>query len=440
MKKLNKKLPKVIIVGIPNVGKSTLFNKLTSKKKAIVHREAGMTRDVIKEKVNYESKTYELIDTGGVFEEKDDYLLKEVKKRVLEEVKKSDLVLFLFDIKRDVLPIEEELFIDIKKTGKKIIIVLNKADSIKDNDKRFYYEKYKKEIVVVSAEHSLGIEELQEKIIENIDTKENLDKEDKNKIKILFTGKTNVGKSSLLNAILDEDRFIVSKSEHTTRDVIDEDVNIGGKTYTLIDSAGIRKIRKLKDSREKAGVIKTKKFIKKADVVVLLLSPDLGIKKQDLEIAREIEKNKKPLIIAVNKSDLFKDEREKISFEKLLREKLFFLYYAPVSFVSAKEKKGINKLFKKIEKTFSEFNKRVPTSELNEFFETIRAKISLIGEDGKPLNSKYITQVSTSPPKFLIFSKRSGYPSLSHYRFLEKEIRKRFGFTGVPIILIFKKG
>ncbi len=433
----NKRIPKVVITGIPNVGKSTLFNRLCGRKKAIVHREAGMTRDSIREKVFYNGRVYVLVDTGGVFEEKDNFLLKKVKQRVIDEVKDSDLVLFVFDSKREILPIEEELFVDIKKTGKKILIVLNKVDNERDLVKIAYYEKFNREVVPISAEHKKGIDDLQERIVETINAPK-IEEENKDKIKVLFTGKTNVGKSSLLNAIIGDERFIVSNIQHTTRDVIDEEIELGDKTYILVDSAGLRKLRKLRDSKEKAGVIKTKKSIKYADVVCFIVSPDLSITREDLNIAREIERNKKPVIIIVNKKDLFRSERDIVEFEKLLREKLFFLYYAPIIFVSSIEGKKLGKIFKKINEVYNESRKNIKTQELNDFLGEVVSKKPMISRDGIQLNPKYITQVGISPPKFMIFTKKRGVPSEASLRFFEKKLRERFKFSGTPIVFLFK--
>ncbi len=433
----NRKIPKVVIAGIPNVGKSTLFNRLCGRKKAIVHREAGMTRDSIREKVFYDDRVYLLVDTGGVFEEKDNFLLKKVKQKVLDEIMEADLVLFVFDSKREILPVEEELFVDIKKTGKQILIVLNKVDNERELIKKAYYEKFKREIIPISAEHKKGIETLQEKIVE-VTKAPKMDEKEEQKIKVLFTGKTNVGKSSLLNAIIGDERFIVSNIQHTTRDVIDEEIEFGSNKYILIDSAGLRKLKKLIDSREKAGVIKTKKSIKSSDIVCFVVSPDLSITREDLNIAREIEKNKKPVIIIVNKKDLFKNERDIANFEKFLREKLFFLYYAPIIFISAKEGKRIGKIFKKINDVYSESRKKIKTQELNDFLFETTSKKPLTTKDGMPLNSKYMTQTGIEPPRFLIFTKRKGIPSEASIRFFEKKLRERFGFSGVPIIFSFK--
>ena len=435
-----KKIPKVIIAGIPNVGKSTLFNKLVKKRKAIVHRKAGMTRDFVKDIVKHEGRTFELYDTGGFFEE-DGEMFSKVKESAIRLAEKSDLILLLFDSRRELLPIEKELYRTLKKTGVKIIIVVNKVDTeeyekIQETETSFM--EFGEEIFTISAEHNHRLEELLEKILENIP--EYYEKDEKeSSLKIAIVGKTNVGKSSILNKFLNEERAIVSSVPHTTRDILDEEIKYKGQKFILMDTAGIRKLNKLKDSKEKAAIIKAEKSIPRADVIIFVLDLSEEFTKQDMRIAALIKENMKPLVIALNKWDLIPNKKRGDKLIKEVDSKFHFIKFAPKLFVSAKTGKNLLKLLDYSINVYENYKRKIQTSELNRVFENINNKNPILTIDSNPIKIKYITQIKYGPPVFGLFASSSKKLMPSAESYLEKQFRAVFDFEGTPIKFIVRK-
>ncbi len=434
-----KKIPKVVIAGIPNVGKSTLFNKLIKKKKSIVHRKAGMTRDFVKDIVNYNDRIFELYDTGGFFEE-DGEIFSKVKDSALNLAKDSDLILFLLDSRRELLPIERELYRILKKTGVKIIIVINKVDTednIKIQEAEASFMEFGEELITISSEHNHRIDELLELILKNIPVA--YQKQENKGLKIAIVGKTNVGKSSLLNRILNQERAIVSSTPHTTRDILDEEVRYNGQNFILMDTAGIRKLNKLKDSKEKAAIIKAEKSIPRADVIIFVLDLSENFTKQDMRIAGLIKDNMKPVVMALNKWDLIKDKNRGDKIIKEIDSKFHFLKFAPKVFISAKTGKNILKLLDLSLMVYKNYKKKIPTSELNNFFERINNKSPILTVDSNPIKIKYLTQIKYGPPVFALFASSAKKLMPSAESFLEKQFRAAFDFEGTPIKFIVRK-
>ncbi len=433
------KIPKVSIIGIPNVGKSTLFNKLTGKKKSIVHNQAGMTRDSVIEKVVYEGNVFELVDTGGFFEE-DNEIYNIVKSKVIESVENSDLILFLLDSKRDILPIEEELYRILKKTGVKILIVLNKVDT----ESREKIEEIKnacffsESMVSISAEHNLRLYELLDEIMKRIPLKKYSEAENK-VLKIAIVGKTNVGKSSILNRIIKRDRAIVSSQPHTTRDVLDEEIIYNKQKIIIMDTAGIRRLSKLKDSKEKASIIKAQKTIPEADVVVFVLDISSQFTRQDMQIAGMIKDNLKPLVMVLNKWDIFNNKEKAEKIIKEINKTFHFINFAPKLFVSAKTGKNIERILEFTNIVYKNYIKRIQTAEVNKVFAMIHDRTPILTENSNPVNIKYITQIKSSPPLFALFSGRKEKLKPSAEKFLERKFREAFDFTGTPIKFTVRK-
>ncbi len=433
------KIPKVSIVGIPNVGKSTLFNKLCGKKKSIVHNQAGMTRDSVKEKVIYEDNIFELIDTGGFFEENNE-IYNIVKERVIESVKDSDLILFLIDSRRELLPIEKELYRILKRIGVEILIVLNKVDT--ENEEKieeivndFHFSE---KTIPISAEHNLRIYELFDEIMKRIPHKKA--SQVKNKIlKIAIVGKTNVGKSSILNKIINRERAIVSSQPHTTRDILDEEISYNKKQIIIMDTAGIRKLTKLKSSKEKAAIIKAQKTIPDSDVVVFVLDISSPWTRQDMQIAGMIKENMKPVVMVLNKWDIFQGQEIPNNIIKEINKTFHFMNFAPKLFVSAKTGKNINRILEMANFVYENYTKRIQTAEVNKLFATIHNRTPILTENSNPVKIKYITQIKIAPPVFALFSGRKEKLKPSAERFLERKFREAYDFTGTPIKFVVRK-
>jgi len=433
------KIPKVSIVGIPNVGKSTLFNKLCGKKKSIVHNQAGMTRDSVKEKVIYEENVFELIDTGGFFEENNE-IYNIVKERVIDSVKDSDLILFLIDSRRELLPIEKELYRILKRIGVEILIILNKVDT--ENEEKieeiindFHFSE---KTIPISAEHNLRIYELFDEIMKRIPHKKA--SEIKNKIlKVAIVGKTNVGKSSILNKIINKERAIVSSQPHTTRDILDEEISYNKKQIIIMDTAGIRKLTKLKNSKEKAAIIKAQKTIPDSDVVAFVLDISSPFTRQDMQIAGMIKENMKPVVMVLNKWDIFQEQEIPNKVIKELNKTFYFMNFAPKLFVSAKTGKNINRILEMVNFVYENYTKRIQTAEVNKLFATIHNRTPILTENSNPVKIKYITQIKIAPPVFALFSGRKEKLKPSAERFLERKFREAYDFTGTPIKFVVRK-
>lgn len=435
---------KVAICGRPNVGKSTLFNRLISQRKAIVSHKAGTTRDRIYGRVDYNNKSFVLIDTGGLMIDKDDEILEEVKKQIKTAVLEADLILFVVEISG--LTKEDLFALDfLRKNFKKIILVVNKTDHremIKKASSEFFSFGDLDGPVFISAIHKLGIEELLEKIINYIpDNFVFKDIPEEEKIKVAFCGRPNVGKSSLLNKIIGEERAIVSEKPGTTRDVVDVEIDIQGRRVIFIDTAGVRRRGKIKWGEEKFSVIRSLQAIERADIAVLLIDAKEGIVKQDLHIAEHALKTYSGVILAVNKWDLVEKEKSQEEYINYLRNKISFLPWAPVVFISALQGKNINKLLELIFQINEERRKRVRIKELNKIIKEaiLKHPPSRISSQKPFPKIFYVTQAEGVPPTFVFMTSFSDNLHFSYKRYLENVIRENFGFWGTAIKMIFKE-
>ena len=438
------KTPIVAIVGRPNVGKSTLFNKLSGKRLSIVDDMPGVTRDALFAKCDWNNKEFIIIDTGG-FETKTkhDEILKAVNTKTKEYIDKADVILFVVNLKDGILAVDIELSNFLKRTKKPIILCINKCDSIGEPPLNYYdfFQLSQTKMFAISAIHGHGVGDLLDEIVKNFkDFEKESEKEDESRIKVAILGKPNVGKSSLINAILKKEQLIVSNVAGTTRDSIDILIKFNNKEYIFIDTAGLRKKNKITEKIEKYSAIRSFFAIERADVCILLLDATNGAVEQDLKIAGYINKKGKSLIVAINKWDLIeKDENTAKNYEKILKKHFNFMKHIPYIFISVKTKQRLNNIFPLIEDVNLQANKRLTTGMLNEILSYSVEKMQPPSMKGKKLKIYYITQVSCKPPTFAIFVNNKNLFHFSYKRYLENQIRKEYKFLGNPLKFIIKE-
>jgi GTP-binding protein len=431
------KIPLITIIGVPNTGKSTLFNRLIGEKKALIHSEPGMTRDIFQKTFEINNKEFKIQDSGGFFLD-DQVITEEINKRIFREAKKSDLVIFLFDGKRELLGYEKDLFLEIRKLNNRILPVINKVDNpAKYLLPNSYYE-LKQDFLYISAEHLQGLDELLE-LIENtfLDYQPGKRMTEKPKARISIMGKPNVGKSSIINKILADDHVIVSPIAGTTRDSVDIEIKREGKTFILVDNAGIRKLKKVKEDTESAAVIRAEKDILYADIIIFVFDASKRIDQNDLLLAHKLLKAAKPIIIAANKWDLVENtdkNRAKFIIEKI-RQSFNFFYFAPLIFVSAVTGKNIFNLIDKAENIHKKLHTRLKTSRVNAIIQSILKEQKFLTESNNVFNPKYIT-IESYQPFFVTFHTSSRYKLKPfHEQYLKKRIGEELELEGIPVFL-----
>jgi len=435
-----KKPIKVAIVGFPNVGKSTLFNRLLKQKRSLVHSLPGMTRDQIPAFCRLANKSFILIDTGGFFDSQGDPFSSQVKQKAWEASQMADVLLFVLDGKRGMAPGEEELFFLLKKMDKPIFVVINKIDTSREEDQiGDFYRLGEEEIILISAEHKRNLDYLEERIIDILPLSADRDAETK-PLQIAIVGRINVGKSSVVNRLSGEKRLIVSEIPGTTRDSTDTLIRRNKKTFCLIDTAGIRKMSRTKDKREKAGIVKAKKDIGHADVVCLILDAMEFPTHQDTAIAHLAHDSGKPLIMALNKWDLIQKETQshKESHDRIYR-KLDFVSYAPLVFISALSGQRIVKILDLSEEVFANGEKKIPTPRLNKFLKKMNTKHPPVSRNRKKIKLKYMVQKGILPPSFIIFTHSQASLDSAYEKFFLKKLYEEFDFLGTPLRLTLKK-
>ncbi len=428
----------MVILGYPNAGKSTLFNRLLGQKKALVHSLPGMTRDLITGVARIDDREFLLVDTGGFADGRVDPISSQVKAKALQAARSADLLIFLFDSKRPLTGGEEELFLEIKKYGRPLLPVVNKVDMPESEpDLSEYYRLGIKDFIVISAEHKLNLEYLREKIREALPAGPEGSRPSEPEpapLKIAIIGRINVGKSSLVNRLCGEDRLLVSEVPGTTRDSVDTLIIRNKKTYCLVDTAGIRKFSGTKDSREKAGIIRAQRNIEEADVICLVLDIQEFPTRQDAHIAGLAHKSGKPMLIALNKWDLA--EKQLVNPKEVqahVFSRLNFVDYAPLVFVSALTGQRVTKILDLAEEVYQSASRKVETSLLNRFWEKFSREHPPKTRDGSTLKVKYMVQKGVRPPTFVLFG-HSRAPLLPAYeKFLTDVFRREFGFTGTPL-------
>jgi GTP-binding protein len=419
--------PVVVIVGRPNVGKSTLFNRITGGRRAIVGDEPGITRDRIHGLAEHDGCRFELIDTGGIVVHDQEFIPSQVLRQAEVALKSAAHIIFLVDGRSEITGPDRDLAQMLQRLGKPVTLAVNKIDtSAREALAHEFYELGIAEVCPVSAEHGIGVDALLDRVTAGFSEacEENAASTEKT-IKVAIIGRPNVGKSTLLNALTGEERAIVSPIAGTTRDAVDEKVTRDGVEYVFIDTAGIRRKGKTNLMAEKLSVVMARRHLRMADVALLIIDTTEGVVGLDATIAGYAHEGGRALIVCVNKWDERK-ERNKQDFERDLRDQLKFLEYAPVVFMSAKTGAGVEPLFKLIREVYQSATQRIPTGELNRFVEHLRF------EERKIF---YITQASIRPPTFVVFTDRGGPLHFSHERHLINQLRRRFGFRGTPIIL-----
>jgi len=432
------RLPVVAIVGRPNVGKSTLFNRLLGKRDAIVDDVSGVTRDRNYGESEWNGKKFRLIDTGGYVPESSDLFEAAIREQVEIAINESDSIIFLVDFKSGINPIDKIIVSILRQSNKEFFLVINKVDN--EKQKNFiseFYELGVSDIYDISALSGRRIGDLLDKITKNFSA---VNIEEEKRLKIAIVGRPNVGKSSLTNALLGEERSIVTNIPGTTRDSIDSILKYYGEEIILIDTAGLRKKSKVQESIEFFSNIRSYKAIGECDVAIVLIDAQQGFENQDQKIIDEVIRWRKGLIIAVNKWDLIeKDQNTAVKFEKAIKTKLGTADFAHIIFISALTKQRIYKLIELSKSVQAERLKRIPTSELNEFLlSEIEKNPPPATKTGKEVKIKYVTMGGQHYPVFIFFT---NFPKqiADHYkRFLENLIRRQYGYNGVPITLSFK--
>lgn len=424
----------VALVGRPNVGKSTLFNKLSHAKISIIEDTPGVTRDRIYSIVNYLDYRFNLIDTGGIDLGEGDFN-KSIEMQVSLAIDEADVIVFVVDSKESINANDKYLADMLHKSGKRVIVVLNKSDN-KDSmiHKYDYYELGFSEYLEISAEHSVNVTELLDLIVKDFPKYE---KEEDDKIKFSLIGRPNVGKSSLVNAIIGDDKLIVSDIAGTTRDAVDTVFRYENNEFVVIDTAGMRKRGKIYENIEKYSLLRSLKAIERSDVCILVIDYLDGIREHDKHIASYAIEAGKGIVIVVNKFDEYSHE-EKNNFIKLIRSEFQFLSYANIVFVSAKNKKNIHLIMPEVLKAYESCNRQIQTSILNDIIEEAYNLNLPPSYKGKRLKIYYTVQESISPPKFVFFVNSKNLVHFSYYRYLENKIRENIELTGTPIILKFK--
>jgi GTPase len=417
--------PTVVIVGRPNVGKSTLFNRITGKRRSIVGNEPGITRDRIHGLAEYGGKNFEVIDTGGIVPDDSEYIPAQILKQAQVALERAAHIILLVDGRSELAGPDRDLARMLLRTGKPISLAVNKADSSKqDGIAHDFYSLGIREIFPISSEHGIGVDALLEHVTENF-AESAAPEEESEAIKVSIIGRPNVGKSTLLNALTGQDRAIVSPIAGTTRDAVDEEITVDGVQYVFVDTAGIRRKSKTKLMAEKLSVVMARRHIRMAHVVLLVLDATEGVLGLDATIAGYAQEGGRGIIICVNKWDEA-PAHTKTAFEANLRDQLKFLEWAPVEFISAKTGMGVKRLFERIREVYEAASKRVTTGELNRFVESLHFEERKI---------YYITQASIRPPTFVLFTNRSEPLHFSHERYLMNQIRKHFGFRGTPVVI-----
>jgi GTP-binding protein len=446
-------LPLIAIVGRPNVGKSTLFNRLVGSRRSIVGDEPGITRDRIYGDLTWNGRKLRIVDTGGIIPEEKELIPAEIFRQARVALDQAAAIVMVVDGRSELAAPDIELARLLIRAGKPLFLAVNKVDSPKleaeaENFRRLGIKNLKP----VSAEHGLGVAELLEEILgavpqssepaadgEQGTAEEVADEEDAREVRVAIIGRPNVGKSTLLNQLTGTSRAIVSPVAGTTRDAVDEIVERDGKRFRFIDTAGIRRKGKTHLMAEKLSVVMARKHLEAADVALMVIDATEGVTSSDATIAGYAHESGRSIVIVVNKWDLVTHARtdgkppaERGIFEEQLRRAMKFLGYAPVVFVSAVSGKGVDKLFTTLEHVAAERRKRVTTGEMNRFMKQVDFERASV-PSSKRVRIKYVTQAATSPPTFILFTDRAVKLHFSYQRFLENEIRKAFGFEGSPI-------
>lgn len=436
-----KRKPIVAVVGRPNVGKSTLFNALAGENIAIVKDTPGITRDRIYTDVTWLDKSFTLIDTGGIEPDSNDIILSQMRTQAEIAMETADVIIFLVDVKQGLVDSDAKVADMLRRSHKPVVLVVNKVDSI-NKYMADVYEFYNLGIGdphPISAINRLGLGDVLDEVMAHFPELEG-DEEEDERPRIAIVGKPNVGKSSLINKLLGENRLIVSDIAGTTRDAVDTEVTYHGKEYVFIDTAGLRRKNKIKEDLEKYMIVRTVSAVERADIVVLLIDAVEGVTEQDAKIAGIAHERGKAVIIAVNKWDAVeKNDKTIYQVTERIRNTLSYMPYAEILFISALTGQRLNKLYETIDMVSENHAMRVATGVLNEIMAEAVAMQQPPADKGKRLKLYYITQVSVKPPTFVIFVNDKELMHFSYTRYIENQIRETFGFKGTPLRFIIRE-
>ena len=434
--------PIIAIVGRPNVGKSTLFNKLIGERRSIVEDVPGVTRDRIYGETEWCGKRLIVIDTGGIEPKSDDIILSQMKFQAQIAIEDADVIIFMCDIRAGLTADDREIALMLKKSGKPVVICVNKCDSIGNLPLEFYefYELgFDRDPVAVSSVHGTGSGDVLDQCIDALGDRDYTDNDD-DSIKVAVIGKPNAGKSSMINKMLGEQRLIVSDIAGTTRDAVDSPLSNSHGNYTLIDTAGLRRQSKINDKIEKYSVLRAHMAVERANVCILMIDAGSGITEQDEKIAGIAHESGKAIIIAVNKWDTIEKDNSTVNeFTQKIRTALSFMPYAPIMFVSAKTGQRIDDLFERINYVYGQSTLRISTGMLNDVLAEATMRTQPPSDKGRRLKIYYMTQTGVTPPTFVIFCNSAELFHFSYQRYLENCLRQTFGFVGTPIKLIIRE-
>lgn len=433
--------PVVAIVGRPNVGKSTLFNTLAKEKISIVQDTPGVTRDRIYADVSWLNYNFTIVDTGGIEPESSDIILKSMREQAEIAINTADVIMFITDVRQGLVDADGKVADMLRRSGKPVVLVVNKVDSF-EKFMPDVYEFYNLGIgdpMPVSAASQLGLGDMLDEVVKHFGDNSKDEAEDE-RPRIAIIGKPNVGKSSIINKLLGEDRVIVSDIAGTTRDAVDTTIKRNGQEYVFIDTAGLRRKSKIKEEIERYSIIRTVSAVERCNVAVLVIDAEEGITEQDTKIAGIAHERGKGMIIVVNKWDkIEKDDKTIYKFTENVRNKLSYMPYAEMLFVSAKTGQRLPKLFETIDAVIENHSLRIATGVLNEIMAEAVALNQPPSDKGKRLKLFYITQVAVKPPTFVIFVNDKELMHFSYTRYIENKIRETFGFKGTPLKFIIRE-
>lgn len=433
--------PVVAVVGKPNVGKSTFFNYITGRRISIVEDTPGVTRDRIYAEAEWRGREFIIIDTGGIEPFTGDYIKQQMIRQAELAIETADVIIFMVDVKEGLTSADEDVANILRKSKKPVVVAVNKVDNVGDIPPEVYefYNLGIGEIYTISSIHALGLGELLDAVYEHLPADIG-DYESEERIKVAVIGKPNVGKSSLINCILGEERVIVSDIPGTTRDAIDTPVEREGKKYIFIDTAGIRRKSKIEENIERYSVIRSWTAVDRSDVCIIMIDAQDGVTEQDTKIAGYAHEQGKACIIAVNKWDVIKKETGVLeSYQKTVISKLEFMSYAPVTFISAKTGLRVDRLFSLIDHVYEQASLRVATGVLNDVLNEALAMVQPPSDKGRRLKIRYMTQTGVRPPTFVLFVNDMNLMHFSYERYLINTLRSNFGFEGTPIRFVLKE-
>ncbi|MBU4445209.1 MAG: ribosome biogenesis GTPase Der [Candidatus Marinimicrobia bacterium] len=436
-----KRDPIVAIIGRPNVGKSTLFNRIAQKRKSIVHPQAGITRDRVYETVTWTGRQFTLIDTGGYVPESLDTMESAIRAQIQLAIEEADLILFMVDAYDLLMPMDNQIAELLRTFSKPILLIANKCDDEKREQHRYeFFGLGFGDVIPISAQNGRRIGDLLDLILENLPNEAPAEKEGPDHLRLAIVGIPNVGKSSIVNAILGVDKLIVTDIPGTTRDSIDSEVKNHGQSITIIDTAGLRKKRRIKDNIEFYSNIRTDRAIDRCNVAVVVIDAVKGFNRQDATIVRSIIDRKKGMVIAINKWDLIeKNSNTMKNYQIDITEMFSELSHYPMIFISALTKQRIGQILDTANDVYVSGKQRITTNALNKYFQHVIDYTPPPAVQGKYIQIKYVTQVKKEPPVFVFFCNDPKGIKEEYRRFLENRLRKQFGFKGVPVTLLFRQ-